>query len=210
MSLSLSFAVALPSEARPLIEHYRLERFDTGGAAFKIFRRDDVALVVSGLGKVAAAAAAAYLHLATGGVRQSAWLNVGIAGHGRLEVGEAVLANRVRDQATGKCWNPPMLFGTGLPKGEVVTVDRVERRFEDDAAYEMEASGFYPIARRFTTVELVHCLKVVSDGPGQAPERLSASVVERLIGDRLAGIELLADAARDRAVRTQRLPPAPF
>ena len=87
----LRLVVALSAEARPLIEHYRLER-DSEARAFKVFRRDDVALVVAGLGKVAAAAATSFLHLAAGGGRNAVWLNVGIAGHGSRAVGEAVLA----------------------------------------------------------------------------------------------------------------------
>ncbi len=48
----LRFVVALEPEARPLIERYRLERLGEPGA-FKIFRRRDVALVVSGVGDIA-------------------------------------------------------------------------------------------------------------------------------------------------------------
>jgi nucleoside phosphorylase len=187
----LRFVVALAAEARPLISSWRLER-DVRCDAFGVYRRDDVALAVSGPGKTAAAAACAFLHLATGGVRHAAWLNVGVAGHGSLEVGRAVLAHKVRDQASGRSWYPPHVFRPGLPTDVVTTVERVERRFADEGVYEMEASGFYPTACRFSSAELVQCVKVVSDGPDDAPERLTARRVESLIEARMASIAELA------------------
>ena len=52
----LRFVVALAAEARPLIARYRLERLSSA-AAFPLYRRGAAALVVSGIGKTAAAAA---------------------------------------------------------------------------------------------------------------------------------------------------------
>lgn len=193
--------VALAAEARPLIARYRLER-DAGVDAFALFRRGDVALAVSGPGKVASASAAAFLHLAAGGARQAAWLNVGIAGHGSRAVGEAVLAHKIRDRASGESWYPPHVFPPSLPTDVVTTVDTVERRFADEGLYEMEASGFYPTACRFSSAELVQCVKVVSDGPGSAPERLSAMRVESLVAARL---ESIAELARDLARLAEEL-----
>jgi len=92
-----------------------------------------------------------------------------------------------------------------LAAGEVVTVDTVETLYAGDAAYEMEASGFYPTACRFATAELVQCLKVVSDGPGAAPRRLSAPRVEQLMGDRLAEVEGLAAALLPLSEEVRRL-----
>lgn len=204
----LRFVVALQPEARPLIARYRLEPEREPGA-FKVYHRDDAALVVSGVGKVASAAATAYLHLAAGGVRQAAWINAGIAGHGRLAVGEAVLAHTVRDAASGERWYPPYVFEPPAAAGEVVTVDTVEERYGGDAAFEMEASGFYPTACRFATAELVQCLKVVSDGPGADPSAITAKRVEQLMGDRLGEIERLADELLPLADELRRLEQEP-
>lgn len=204
----LRFVIALQPEARPLIARYRLEP-DGGDGAFKVYRRDDVALVVSGVGKVASAAAVAYLHARAGGGRHAAWVNAGIAGHGRRAVGEAVVAHAIRDRASGACWYPPHVFAPPAATGEVVTVDTVEEGYAGDAAYEMEASGFYPSACRVATSELVQCLKVVSDGPGASPRRLSASRVEQLMGDRLGEIESLAAALLPLSDEVRRLEEEP-
>lgn len=200
----LRFVIALEPEARPLIARYRLAPAG-GDAAFKVWREGDVALVVSGVGKVASAAAAAYLHARAGGARHAAWINAGIAGHGVRAVGEAVVAHAIRDRASGTCRYPPLVFAPPAPTGEVVTVDTVEEGYGGDAAYEMEASGFYATACRFATAELVQCLKVVSDGPGAPARRLSAARVEQLVGDRLGEIEGLVEALAPLAAEVRCL-----
>ncbi len=222
----LHFVVALQPEARPLIEQYGLRR-ELPAEAFKIFRRDDVALIISGLGKAAAAAATAYLHLKTGGRRNAAWLNVGIAGHGQRRVGEMILADEILDRASGERWQPPLVLGAGCPlvlgagcplvlgtdcaTDRVVTVDRVEREFRAGGAHEMEASGYYATARRFAAAELVHCCKIVSDGPTAAPESLSVRRIEALIGEHRDPLARIAQELSSLSGEARRLagdPPA--
>lgn len=189
----LRLVVALEAEARPLIERYRLER-DVGARDFKIFRREETALVVSGIGKAAAAAATSYLHLTAGGERDAVWLNVGIAGHGTRAVGEAVLAHKIVDRGTDRAWYPPLVFKPPCVTDQLTTVDRPERELASPGAFDMEASGFVATAGRFASAELVQCLKIVSDGPGTELEGLTREVVGRLIGKRLPMIEAVAVA----------------
>jgi hypothetical protein len=211
----LRFVVALEPEARPLIDRYRLRR-DPDEHAFAIYRRDGTALVVSGIGKAAAAAATAYLHLATGGEGHAAWLNVGIAGHGRRPVGEAVIAHKVRDAASGRCWYPPRIAATG-ESDEVVTVDRPETAFPEAVAYEMEASGFYDTACRFASSELVQCLKIVSDGPDRRatqasplpPACCNRATVTALVEHRLDAVERLAAGCLELSAELRRLEAEP-
>lgn len=190
----LCFVVAMRPEARPLIRHYGLQQ-DPGCDLFRVYRRDGIALVVAGIGKVRAAAATACLGLTVNG-RDAVWINVGVAGHGEREVGEAVLAHTVRDAATGRTWRPEIAFASPTPTDEVITVDDVERDFRRPAAYEMEAAGFYPIARRFSGPDRVHCLKVISDGPGVAPESLTRDRLASLIEGRLETVGKLVGELR--------------
>lgn len=199
MEDELRLVVALMAEARPLIQHLRLAGEGRGGP-FRLFQRAGVALVVSGPGKVAAAAATSWLHLTTGGSANAAWLNVGVAGHRSRPVGEAVLAGRVVDAASGESWYPPLVFSPPVPVDTVITVDRPETTFPKDAAYDMEAAGFVPTACRFATAELVHCLKVISDGPGDHPGAgavLTAERIEGLITARVGLVEEVATRCRE-------------
>ncbi len=190
---TLRFVVALEPEARPLIERYRLER-DGEPAAFEIYRKEDVALVVSGIGKAAAAAATSFLYLAAGAEPDAVWLNVGIAGHGTRPVGEAVLAHRVHDRASGRSWYPPLVFQPPCATDQVTTVDRPEREMNTPGAFDMEASGFVATAGRFASAELVHCLKVVSDGPDSDLDRLTPRAARRLVGAQMPVVEAVAEA----------------
>ncbi len=189
----LRFVVALEAEARPIIERYRLTR-DGAAGAFSIYRRDEVALVVSGIGKAAAAAATSYLHLITGGSQDAVWLNVGIAGHGTRPVGETILAHKVVDHGSGRAWYPPLVVTPPCATDLVTTVDQPERELASPGAFEMEASGFVATAGRFASSELVHCLKVVSDGPSARLEQLTARAVRRLVGKSLSAVGAMAEA----------------
>ncbi|MEE8524512.1 MAG: hypothetical protein V3T72_11325 [Thermoanaerobaculia bacterium] len=203
----LRFVVALEPEARPLIERYRLRR-EPDAHPFAIYRREGIALVVSGIGKVAAAAATSYLHLATGGERHAAWLNVGIAGHRQRPLGEAVIAHKIRDAASGRSWYPPRI-ASAESSDEVVTVDRPETELREPVAYEMEASGFYDTASRFASSEVVQCLKIVSDSPSQPAADLTPRKVAALVERRLPAVERLAQGCLELSAELRRLEAEP-
>ncbi len=181
---------ALPAEARPLIDHFRLhDKSTTGG--FRIHAGNGIALVISGPGKVAAAAATALLASRTTPGIQTAWLNIGIAGHARLEIGRGLLAHRITDRASGQNWYPPRVFDLPLASTGLLTVDTPENDYAEDVAYDMEASGFYPVAGRFSTSELVQCYKVISDNRKQGTGSITAQQCAELVAARLGEIDPL-------------------
>lgn len=189
----MHFITALPAEARPLIEHFRLhdKRTDSG---FPTYRNDGMALTVSGPGKVAAAAATAGLAVLGTPRATAGWLNIGIAGHATHAVGNGLLVHHINDRATGKNWYPPQLMAADIPGCSLQTVDTPETGYAGDALYDMEASGFYPVACRYSTAELVQCFKVVSDNREQPASGVSAQCCEQLIADQLGVIAPLAAA----------------
>ncbi|MCC6751604.1 MAG: hypothetical protein IT371_28390 [Deltaproteobacteria bacterium] len=198
----LRLVVALPPEARPLVRHYGLKP-PAEPEPFPIYQGEGIWLVVSGLGKLAAAAATSYLYLRSGGQRQAAWLNLGVGGHREHPLGTGLLAHKVMDEATGWRWYPPQLPELAIPSASVLTVERPETEYAGPWLYEMEASGFFVAASRFAAPPLVHCYKVVSDNLHQRTEKVDAALVERLIDERLGELDLLvrqlAALARDPA-----------
>lgn len=209
----LHFVTALEAEARPFIQHYRLKR-DPAARAFQVFRRGvfrgegagggdaagggDVALVISGIGKVSAAAATAFL-AATEGRGQAVWLNVGVAGHATRAVGEAILAHKIRDAASGRTFYPPLVLEPPCASDPLTTVDVPETRYASPGAYDMEASGFYPTACRFSSAELVHCLKIVSDGPAASVHHLTLQRVRELVAEQVDLVAGWAESCRPLA-----------
>lgn len=199
----IRFVTALRSEALPLVARYEMTP-RPGAIPWYASASSSAALVVSGVGKRASAAATAFLHAKTGEARDGVWLNVGIAGHGMREPGDVLLAHTVRDAATGECWYPPRLE-LDLPGVAVVSVDRPEIEFERDAVYEMEAAGFYATAIRFGTSELVQVVKITSDNREHSFRELTAARVTSLVESAIEDVVGLAS----RLERLQTaLPPA--
>lgn len=190
---------ALPAEARPLIEHFRLrDKHTTGG--IPVYRNDGMALAVSGPGKVAAAAATASLGAHDSRQTPAAWLNIGIAGHATHAIGRGIRAHSISDRATGKRWYPPQIIDAGIPAASLQTVDVPENSYAGDTLYDMEASGFYPVACRHSSAELVQCFKVVSDNREQTASAVTAKLCERLIAGQLESIDRLASGLAGLAV----------
>lgn len=182
---------ALLAEAKPLIEHFGLTPAGDG-RPFRVFtdRRSSRALIVAGTGRVAAGAAVAHLGRRGAG---AGWLNVGIAGHADHPPGTTLLAHSIHEQASGRSWYPPLIFEPPCPTAAVRTVDRPCTDFPDDALYDMEASGFYGIAGRYSSHELVHCVKVVSDNRDQPADRLTANRVTELMAVSLEPLSHVVD-----------------
>ena len=193
----IRLVVALAAEAKPLIHHYGLS---AEPGSYLWYRSDCMSLVVSGTGKRAAAAATAYLHAKTGESPFAAWLNFGVAGHRSRLPGDLVVAHTVTDRGSGQRWYPTRLSGPPLEAVEVATVEQPETVFTDDAVFDMEASGFYSTALRFSTTELVQTLKLVSDNRTTSFARLTAARVRDLSAEALESVGSFVEHVRGLAV----------
>ncbi|MCE2449990.1 MAG: hypothetical protein J4F35_16940 [Candidatus Latescibacteria bacterium] len=194
----LCLVVALAAEARPLLASHRLQ--GVSGHPYRICTGEQTHLIVSGIGKVAAAAATAYLRALIGDT-PAAWLNIGIAGHGSQAVGTPLLAHKVVDAASGKPFYPTFTAPPPCRTTLLHTVDRAQSP-AGNAAYDMEASGFCEAAQRFATSERVHCLKVVSDNPPSPYQTLNAKKIEALIE---AQLDTVAQAGEHLQTLSQQL-----
>ena len=195
--------VALASEARPLIEHYRLSSL-RHACGFRIYAADSVRLVVTGMGKVNAAAGTAYLagfdpHL------DQAWLNIGIAGHRSLNVGTATFALKVTDQATGRNWYPPQAVDMPGMGAHVTTYDTPMVSYPAEFVCEMEASAYYSVATRFSSGEVVQCYKIISDNKSSPVSELTAGTVTSLVRDHVNTIDGIAQSLQGMTKQLPRL-----
>lgn len=196
----IHLTVARPAEARPLVQRYGLTGQD--GTPFPLYRGDDIVLVVSGPGKIAAAAAAGWLHPVAGGRPDGAWLSIGLAGHAELEVGRGLLVHKVVDAGSGESWYPSMVLEHPVPTNTVITVEHLEGDYDGEVLYDREASGFFAAASRFATAELVQAFRIVADNHSATlGESFAPEVVEDLVESKLqlldGFIEELLDLSRE-------------
>ncbi|KAA3633705.1 MAG: hypothetical protein DWQ08_01515, partial [Proteobacteria bacterium] len=111
--MRLCVVTALPCEARPWVDRYRLS--PVRSAPYRIWRNDEVAVVAGGVGAASCAAASGYLAGSTGAPRTSVWINAGIAGHPHLPRGALAVVSRSIDQSSGRTRFPPLPIRCPLP-----------------------------------------------------------------------------------------------
>ena len=193
----VNLVVALNAEARAIVEHFPLKRLPTRDR-LPIYEGNQFRLIVSGMGRVAVAAATAYLRATFSESKSEGWLNVGVAGHPNLEVGTARLVHKIVEAASGRRWYP--VFADKPPcESEVLhTVDAPVEDYPDDVLYDMEASAFFATAVAFSTAELVHCFKVVSDNR-ETPAPDNAFGFTKLIADHITLVDRVVESLRESA-----------
>jgi len=183
---------ALQCEAKPIIEKYKLSLIPD--KAFRIFQGKKMRVLISGIGKIETAAAMAYLYALDGEQISATWLNIGVVGHRFLELGSLFNINKVTEETTGVNWYPARLRPLDMPSHHVLTVDTVSENYPSDALYDMEASAFMLTALRFSSVDLVQVLKIVSDNIENPSTQINKVFVEQLIHRNIEQISTVVDA----------------
>lgn len=184
--------VALMAEARALIGHWRL-RLIAGSSPFAIYQNGSKALVVTGMGKANMAAALGY-SLSVLPNQNPILLNLGIAGHPQHSLGSWWLAHKITDAETGKSWYPPMSLMAQMPSSALMSFSRPHDTYQFDTLYDMEASAYYEIACKFSNLELIQSIKLVSDNRQQSIASITPQQVTDWISDKIPEIEYVLSA----------------
>jgi nucleoside phosphorylase len=182
--------IALPCEAKPLVKHFNLKK-ETAIQAFAIYQKSNINLTVSGLGKSSMAAAVAYSQALYGKTSNAVFLNIGIAGHRTHHSGEIFCVEKIFDTDTGRNYYPQLVVNLPCPTQSLCTVSKPVNNYPENYLYDMEASAFYQTSTRFSSSELIHCLKVVSDNENSKMENINAQQVAELINNCIETIEKL-------------------
>ena len=179
-AVSLNLVVALMAEAKPFIERFKLVH-EPAHSVFKIYSNGNLRLVISGIGRNNAAAATAYLGAQSSAPGKAAvWINLGIAGHSSFPVGTLIVAHKIFEKASGVAYYPQVYPGS-LLTALLTTVDIPETNYAEESAFDMEASAFASIASKFTSLEFVQSIKVVSDNPEAGIDTVSKHSVDELM-----------------------------
>ena len=181
---------ALPCEAKPLVEHFSLKK-DVTVQPFGVYLNHDICLTVTGLGKSAVAAGVAYTQALFASVEHPIMLNIGIAGHKDHQLGGLFLIDKIIDVDSQKSYYPSLIFTLPCSTGSIKTSSKPQFNYDELHLCDMEASAFYETAVRFSSSELILCLKVISDNQLSPIENIQPKQVAALIAAHLATVESL-------------------
>jgi nucleoside phosphorylase len=190
MQAKIFIYTALSCEAKPLVEHFKLKKITTI-QPFAVYVNQAICLTVTGLGKSAMAAGVAYTQALLAAVEHPVLVNIGIAGHKYHDVGQLFLIDRITDVDSRKSYYPPLVFTPSCPTAGLQTVSRPQLVYDSQYLCDMEASAFYETAIRFSSGELIHCLKIISDNELSPAENIQPKQVALLIAAHIATLEIL-------------------
>jgi nucleoside phosphorylase len=191
----LIWVAALHCEAKPIIDHYRLKKSSVHDA-FDVYQEGNMLCIISGIGKTAMAAATAWIAGLNRDRGPIAWINIGTAGSGKHPLGTVLLIDKISDNESNRHYHPLRLFDFGLQPAHCQTLGQPSTEYHPQQIYDMEASAFFDTATRFSSAELVHCLKIISDTPSQQIGRDKARISE-LINQHIAQLVGFAKTLKD-------------
>lgn len=191
----LFLITALSCEAEPLIDYFDLQKKESPHS-FPLYQSESIHLIVSGVGRHNTAAAVGYLS-GLFPISNHAWLNVGIAGHRDYEIGQGFFIHKCIDASSQTKYFPVFIKTTSSKSTSLITVDKPEKTFSSEHLYDMEASAFFAACSRFSTLELIHSFKVVSDNQKNSFEKLDKKIVSKLIFDQISPIEAMIKALKN-------------
>jgi nucleoside phosphorylase len=162
------FQTALQCEARPFISQLSLKK-DRDIKKFQVYSGENCKLIVSGVGKVRAAAGTSFLLTRFEAGPEDFFVNIGVCGSKSPHVkrGETVFINQVVDRDTGRSFFPDMILKHPFKEGAVEThaqVVSLEAAGESRCEYvDMEASGAFEAASFFLSPHRIFIIKTVID-----------------------------------------------
>jgi len=175
----VNLTCALPSEASPIIETFGLKLVAT--QPFKTYSKANTRLIISGIGKIRSQAAVEFISNQDGHLDRPVWINYGIAGHRELDLGSAVLADKVSSTNKKTAWYPGLSFDVPCRTGEIRSFDSPVTVYPDNVCCEMEASGFLTAVSKIAPNELSHVLKIISDNARTRLDDVNREFVRTLI-----------------------------
>lgn len=178
----VTIVAALSCEVKALLDRYRAKK--VCDKPFTLFRAEaesvEIDILISGIGALPMATAIGWL----GGYRPAAhraWLNVGTAGHGSMDLGEAFRVHTSSDILSERKHFPPLIVRSRFVSDEVLSVNAPTSDYPAEGGMDMEAYAFFNAATRFSSNELVQAIKVVSDNPEHSLENLNAQTISALM-----------------------------
>jgi len=179
---------ALECEAKALINYFKMKKANANHP-FSIYSNENLVVTVTGVGKIAMAGGVAYVLALFPEVNMPVMVNIGIAGHKRHKLGSLLIASKIKDVESEKVFYPQLIGNKWPESSEIRSSVKADINYSMDCLYDMEASAFYEMAVKFSHIELIHSIKVVSDNECSSVEAINAKKVVGWISDQVLNIE---------------------
>jgi hypothetical protein len=207
-NIQLAIHCAYHQEALALISALRLKR-DNDVHAFALFSNEETVLIESGQGAQQTAAAIGFIAGRLPHHHAIAWLNLGIAGHANADIGRLFIAQRILDTQSQHCHYPDRSLKLGIDAETVCSYPDINHDYQQTALYDVEAWAFFASALNFSSVELIQCLKVVSDNRSSPVAVLDKQTVPKLFQPHINAILEVIEQLRERALQLRQIEQLP-
>ena len=174
----INFIVATLSEGQPIIDLFNLsnKRFTN---KLTIYYSEQISLTVTGIGKLNCVISVVQTFYELKQERNNIWINVGLAGHKILQIGQVFGIRKIIDKSSQKVFFP-FNGKFDLPTQECITLDSIQNEY-CSKLHDMECSGFFQAASKFSTNELIQTIKIVSDNERSSIDFNDKKAIYRII-----------------------------
>jgi hypothetical protein len=189
---------ATHEEAKPLIDFFALKQAEE--KPFSLWGNEKIELVISGIGKIAAASATSYIISRHDKSKINAMLNIGVASHKTMEIGTPVLIHKFEETFSSQSFYPTITFDSPCFSQNLLTADNYEQEFDkEDYCYDTEGFGYYYTAIKFLPSEIIHSLKIISKNTSCCDKDINSLLKDQIniINDLINKITLIADKMKD-------------
>ena len=172
---NLRIVMALQVESEVILKLYNLKPQNFKEKKYNVYnnKKLNIWLILSGIGNQNSALATKYLYEVSPKLEANIWINIGMAGSNDVAIGSIFNVQKISYENIYNKLNfyTSALFNNIIPSGELVSVDKVERKFPAKGkVYDMEGYGFIKTAEKFCDRELIYIIKIVSDNKKNPPK----------------------------------------
>ena len=170
--------IATFPEATYFIKSLKLKKIESI-SEFKVYYNNNFTLTITGLGKLNAAMAITQTYYEFGKIKNHHWINIGIAGHLNAMIGDIFIVNKILDKNSQKCFYLYSPNFNDINSTLCETFDKFNKNYKNSLS-DMEASGFYESASKYSSREFIHSIKVVSDNKLSSIDFKNNKTIEEL------------------------------
>ena len=174
----IHFIVATSSESRLIIKKLKLKKIQPS-SGFDFFYNDSFSMTISGLGKINSALGVAHTFFKFKGLSNNIWINIGLAGHEREKIGTLILVDKIYDFETQKSMYPFFVKNYKIKRLNCTCYSKPNFNYSNSLS-DMESSGFFSSANKYSSKEIIHSLKIVSDNKFEKIDFNNAESIDRI------------------------------